>query len=437
MARVSSRTPIGGSRRHSSGACLALTALALALAAAPAAAGEPDATAPAYDVALHGSHHGQRWSGRETIAFTNPGTAPLERIWIRLWGNGGHGCRAPRPVRIAAVTGATAGKPAVHCSAIPLRLAAPLAPGARGSVWFETQIRAPAHPGRFGHRRRIALFSNAIPVLAHLERGAFRLDRYFPFGEAWTYPAADWNVRLDAPAGIAVAAPGVRQPDSGRRLEHGRDYSFAAGRLRSINGVVDGIAVTVWSARRGLARTLRIARRRLPRLAALYGPYGWPDLQIVVTPDAAMEHTGLIMTPPVDFIVTHELAHEWWYALISDDQAEAPWLDEAFASYSEEAAGAQRHPWCRHPGRGARLVTRDTAFFRRRHYAGYGEIYSEGACLLDVLRKRMGSAVFDAALRGYALTNRYGWSTAAKFRAAMEAASPVALDDLWRRYRVQ
>ena len=415
---------------------LAAALAGLALCAAPAAAGEPDATAPAYDVSLRGSEQGRHWKGRETIAFTNPGAAPLDRIWVRLWGNGGNGCRGPRPVRIANVAGAAAGAPSVFCSAVPLRLDVPLPPGARGSVSFDVDIRAPRRPGRFGRRARLALFSNAIPALAHLEGGRFRLDRYFPFGEAWTYPAADWTVALDAPAGIAVAAPGVRGPDGVRRLSRGRDYSFAAGRLRSRRAVVDGVAVTVWSARRGLERTLRITRRRLPRLAARFGPYGWPDLQIVLTRDAAMEHTGLIMTPPIDFVVTHELAHEWWYALISSDQAQAPWLDEGFASYAEEAAGAQRRPWCRRPGRQARLVTRGTAYFRSRRYVGYDAVYSEGACLLDVLRKRIGSVAFDGALRDYALANRYGWSTAAEFRAAMDAASPVPLEDLWRRYRV-
>ena len=420
---------------------LVLALAVLAAGAAPAAAGEPDATAPAYEVALSGSERGRHWTGRETISFTNPGAAPLDRIWIRLWGNGGNGCASPRPVQIAAVAGATAGAARVFCSAIPLQLDAALAPGARGSVSFDVDIRAPHRPGRFGRRGRTAFFSNAIPALAHLEGGTFRLDRYFPEGEAWTYPAADWHVRLDAPSGVSVAAPGVRQADGSRRLEHGRDYSFVAGRLRSVHDDIGGVAVTVWGAsgRRGLnlAGVLRMARRRLPRLAALFGPYGWPDLQIVVTDDAAMEHTGLIMTPAVDYVVTHELAHEWWYALISDDQAEAPWLDEAFASYAEEVAGAQIGPWCRRSGPGARLVTRGTAYFRGRRYAGYGAIYAEGACLLDLLRKRMGRAVFEAALRDYALANRYGWSTAAEFRAAMDAASPVSLDDLWRRYRVQ
>jgi hypothetical protein len=420
-----------------------ISALALLLAlaaAAPAAAGEPDATAPAYDVALTGSQDGFRWTGRETIGFTNPGAVPLAEIWIRLWGNGRFGCRGKRHVRVANVAGASPGDPASRCTAIPLRLAAPLAPGARGSVSFDVEIRVPDGGDRFGHGRQVALLSNAIPALAHLEGGAWRLDRYFDSGEAWTYPAADWRVRLDPPRGVAVAAPGVLQPDGSRRLERGRDYSFAAGRLRSRRVDIGGVAVTVWGARgtprRQLDKTVRIARRRLPRLVRLFGPYGWPDLQIVVTQDAAMEHTGLIMTPPVDYIVTHELAHEWWYALISNDQAEAPWLDEAFASYAEEAAGAQGHPWCRGPGIDADLVTRPVSFFRGRRAAAYGVVYFEGACLLDVLRNRMGRALFTDALRNYALANRYGWSTAAKFRAAMDAASPVPLAAIWSRYRV-
>ena len=76
------------------------------------------------------------------------------------------------------------------------------------------------------------------------------------------------------------------------------------------------------------------------------------------------------------------------------------------------------------------------SYFRGRRSADYGIVYYEGACLLDVLRDRMGAATFDRALRDYAIANRHGWSTAAKFRAAMDAASPVPLAALWRRYRV-
>jgi len=54
----------------------------------------------------------------------------------------------------------------------------------------------------------MAMFSNALPALAHLEAGAFRLDRYYSGGEAWTYPAADWTVRLDPVDVLPIPAAG-------------------------------------------------------------------------------------------------------------------------------------------------------------------------------------------------------------------------------------
>ena len=248
-------------------------------------------------------------------------------------------------------------------------------------------------------------------------------------------------MRLDAPPGVAVAAPGVLQPDGSRRLERGRDYSFAAGRLRSVGATIAGVDVTVWGVRgprpAGLDRVLRIVRKRLPRLTALFGPYGWPDLQIVITDDASMEHTGLIMTPPQDFVITHELAHEWWYALVGNDQAEAPWLDEAFASYAEEAAGAQRFPWCRP----ARPQDRDRHARRR----------VVPRARLPGLRARLRRGRLPArraaqahgprpVRRRAARATPTPTATAGRRRASsaphMDAASPVPLGDLWRRYRV-
>ena len=416
----------------------ALLAAALILVPAAAAqAGEPDATAPAYGLDLRGSDGGFRWQGRETITLTNPRPEPLASVWVRLWGNGPGGCRGRRAVRVTSLAGATAGALTLRCTALELRLAAPIPPGARATVELAVDIRVPRVTDRFGRGGRgVALLSNAAPALAHLEQGRWRLDRYFGGGEAWTYPAADWTVRLRGPAGVAVAAPGTLQPDGSRRLERARDYSFAAGRLRSLRADVAGVAVTVWGGRNArLGRTLAMVRRRLPRLVALYGPYGWPDLQVIVTGAAAMEHTALIMTPAYDFVVTHELAHQWWFASVGNDQAAEPWLDEAFATYAEEAVRRQE-PWCRRSGRAASLVTRGVDFWRLRIDDYGGGVYIEGACLLDLLARRMGKAVFHAALRRYAIDLRYGWSTAARFRAAMDAASPVPLDDLWRRYGV-
>jgi hypothetical protein len=419
---------------------VAFAAAAALIAPAAAQAGVPDPLAPAYDVDLRGANGGFRWSGRVTLSFTNPDVVPLDRIWIRLWGNGLLRCVRPA-VRITAVAGATAGTRAVACTAVPLDLALPVPPGGRGTVGVDVDIRVPRILDRFGlGGPRMALLSNALPVLAHREAGRWRLERYFPYGEAWTYPAADWHVRLDPPPGVLVAAPGVLGPDGARTLTRGRDYSWAAGRLRRLRGTVGGVAVTVWAPQRtraaALRRALRLVRLRLPRLAALFGPYGWPDLQVVLTDAAGMEHTGLIMTPATDLVVTHELAHEWWYALVSDDQATAPWLDEGFATWAEDVARGRRVR-CGLPRRLARLTTRGVDYFRRRP-ALYVAVYDGGACLLDRIERRIGRRRFRAALRDYALGLRYDFTTAERFMAAMDAAArPRRLDDLWRAFRVR
>ncbi len=419
---------------------LLLACLLALLAPGAAVAGEPDALAPSYDVDLHGSNGGFRWTGRVTLAVSNPDATPLGRLWVRLWGNGVNRCRAPS-VRITAVTGATAGAQAVNCTAVPLALTLPIPPGGRGTVSLDVDIRVPRVIDRFGvGGRGVALLSNALPVLAHREGGRWRLDRWFPIGEAWTYPAADWRVRLRAPRGVALAAPGVLQSDGTRTISKGRDYSWAAGRLRPLRAAIRGIAVTVWDARNRpraeSLRVLRIVAARLTRLEQLFGLYGWPDLQVVITGAANMEHTAFIMSSPDDLTLTHELAHEWWFGSVGDDQAKAPWLDEGFATWAEAAARG-RPTGCPRDPLVARRTTRGVDFFRSRPF-DYVDVYFGGACLLARIQHRIGRARFRSALRKYAVAHRYGWSTAADFRAAMDAAAgSTSLADLWRAFRVR
>jgi hypothetical protein len=412
-------------------------AATLALLGADVASADPEVFAPAYALSLRATNGGFDWAGREAISFTNPGPAPLDRIWVRLWGNGAGGCRAPRAIRIAAVKGARAGKLAVDCTAVPLDLATPLAPGARGTVSFRVAIRVPRRPDRFGRGGiGLALLSNALPALAVREAGVWRLEPYFGLGEAWVYPTADWTVRLRAPRGVAIAAPGVRRAGGLRHLANGRDYSFAAGRaLRRVRATVGGVHVSVWGARNTrapeLAAAVRRVRSNLGRLTKLYGPYGWPDLQVVLTRATAMEHTALIMSSEQNFVLAHELSHMWWYALIGSDQARSPWLDEGFASWSEGEL-AHTVPNCDGPDASSHLLTRGVDYWAK-HTRRYIIVYYEGACLLQLLERRLGTARFRTALRDYALAHRYGWHTAASFQAAMNAAAgpPGTLDDLW------
>ena len=93
----------------------------------------------------------------------------------------------------------------------------------------------------------------------------------------------------------------------------------------------------------------------LQTLAGLYGPYPWSELDIVAVslgPDAGgMEWPGAVWIAGLEngtggagsLTVDHELAHQWWHALVGNDSIRAPVVDEPLAQYSMCLVAAQRN----------------------------------------------------------------------------------------------
>jgi aminopeptidase N len=128
-----------------------------------------------------------------------------------------------------------------------------------------------------------------------------------------------------------------------------------------------------------------------------------------------MEYPELIFTMPFGNVVAHEIAHQWWYGLVGDDQYHDPWLDESFASYME----LRQNPWedgCdrRRPydvvAPSRRRIALDTsmAVFNRSPIA-YGEVvYGAGACALVVLEHDIGRDRMTQVLRLLQTRFRFG-----------------------------
>jgi aminopeptidase N len=188
---------------------------------------------------------------------------------------------------------------------------------------------------------------------------------------------------------------------------------------------------------------LRLAERAMGRYAAWFGPYPYPEVDVVLAPFgrfSGMEYPTLVLSVPAAVPIAHELAHQWWYGIVGDDEYRAPWLDESFATWSERAldgtagAGCASLGW---PAAPAARVTATMAYWRTRP-RDYGTVvYGQGACALQALSARLGRRRFLTLLRAYVARHRFGISTTASFEAAAQTASPDAsLAGLWHRYRI-
>jgi aminopeptidase N len=146
----------------------------------------------------------------------------------------------------------------------------------------------------------------------------------------------------------------------------------------------------------------------------------------------------------------HEVAHQWWYSMVGNDQTLYPWLDEALTEYSvavyEGFVGDQA-------GYDARV-----GIFRRQFIdfeATFGEVpigqavsaysedayaaivYRKGASFFDNLLQLLGPEAFRAGLQAYLMQYRYRVATPFDFQTVMEQSSGLSLDDwfnLWVGY---
>jgi aminopeptidase N len=127
------------------------------------------------------------------------------------------------------------------------------------------------------------------------------------------------------------------------------------------------------------------------------------------------------------YVVAHELAHQWWYASVGNDQVEEPWLDEAFAEASTriwlegEADGELTSLLTNlasdaDPSRAA--VTSGVDDFTSNE--AYGDtIYTQGSEVLMELRRTVGPATYTAILREWHEEHSLGIASIEDFAATV------------------
>ncbi|MFF3336271.1 M1 family metallopeptidase [Streptomyces sp. NPDC002888] len=432
-----------------------------AVAAPPARATVGAATPDGlrYDVTLRSDSDGSHWTGRQRVSFRNASRLPLREVYVRLWGNGDDGCGAPgrpSPVSVTHVRGGTAGRLTVNCTALRITLSRPLARGRQATVAFDVSITVPRRNSRFGREGAFRFLGNALPVLAVHDEKGWHLDPYVSVGESFYALAADFRVRLDHPAALKVPATGRTRTSPGRpgrtvtqsTALRVRDFAWAAGPFRTATETSPGgVRVNSYWAPGTPSAGVRLNRKdatgAVDRFGKEFGPYPYGEIDLVMTPGfgGGMEYPGLVLlgTTEDGSAVVHEIAHQWWYGIVGNDEYNAPWLDESFAQY----ANARYYGWdtrdCQEeedwPSDDARL-TNSMAYWHQ-HPGEYHLIYTAGSCALAELERTLGTGTMARLLKQYARDHWYGVSTTTDFKKAAQRMTSKNLGPFWEQHHIQ
>ncbi len=319
------------------------------------------------------------------------------------------------------------------------------------------RIRVPERNDRFGSHGGVSLLGGALPVLAVKDDAGWHLDPYVDLGEAFYSVTGSYRVTLNVPDALETAATGrvVRRVDRGHReariyrADDVRDFAFAAAAFEHLRAQANGTDVHVWFRPSLVSRpraegVLRNAVTSLEVFDEAFGAYPYPEVDLVVSAFetfGGMEYPQIVFTNPDRYTVAHELAHQWWWGIVGDDEFAEPWLDESLATWSMYLPYAawrdcDRFSW---PSPGARL---DNGMdYWRDHMNQYLTIYTGGGCMLAQLASRFGLARFQQLLGAYAASRWLDVARTHDFTDVIEeAAADVPGFDVaafWEHWRLE
>ncbi len=356
----------------------------------------------------------------------------------------------------------------VDNTVLKVDLAEPLPPGGRLTVKMSFQVKIPNVGDRFGYSRDVYCLGNALPIASVYDEQGWNNDPYFPYGESFYSEFAYYSVDIRVKSGYTVAATGrlTETVDNGDgtktwrwETDLVREFVFVAGKnFRVAERIADGIHVYSYYLQghesAGI-KALTVAVNAIKQFNKHFAKYPYKDFRVVEAPFewfGGMEYPGLVMIASnlytyqgeiFELVVAHETAHQWWYATIANDEHDEPWLDEAFAEYSEVLYYEWVYGWERAYGVYASIKSDYESYAQQggREYplnstvedfkSGteyYRIIYSKGAVVLHMLRKILGDDLFFNILKEYAEERMFKITRIRDFKQVAEDISGVSLE---------
>jgi aminopeptidase N len=191
-----------------------------------------------------------------------------------------------------------------------------------------------------------------------------------------------------------------------------------------------------------------------------FGTYPFSEFDVVATPTLALgvEYPGIVamaqrLYPPqteysLDYLestMAHEVSHQWFYSVVGNDQLDEPWLDEAMAQYAtllywtdlygqggyEGFRGSLESRWERVEDADI-AVGMPVASYTAKEYGAI--VYGRGPLFVETLANRMGVRAFDAFVKDYYQTFKWGIATTEGFKHLAESHCRCDLTSLFEEW---
>lgn len=364
------------------------------------------------------------------------------------------------------------GAPSTNYSLVTHRLTiplpSPLPPGGQVNLVIQYELNVPIKQkaNTFGWLSYQTNLTEWYPFIVPYDASAgWLLHDFMPWGEHLVYDASDFDVNLrftDPASAPVVAAPAIAEPNgewTRFRLNSARTFALSMSReflvAESAVGSVPVRSYYFAGHEDAGAKMSYVGTQVLGLFGPLFGPYPYPVLNVVeLDYNDGQEFDGLSFLSSSFYdaydgtsknnmvtIGVHEMAHNWWFGLVGNDQALEPWLDEAMSLYSERIYYEYANPglldwwWQFRVNYFGPNGYVDMNIYNGGNFRAYtNAVYLNGATFIEALRVRIGDQAFYAFLKDYAAQMAGRRATADDFFRILRQHASKDISDLIAAY---
>lgn len=408
-----------------------------------------------YSLTLQFDPPGPTLNGAEDVRYFNRQPVPLNEIYFRLFANypdsGG---------KITVSNLSVDGAPAtpryeMQNTALRVPFAKPFAPNASVDIHLDFTVSIPRdnknHYADFTSTDGVVTLPTVYPLIPAYDAKGWHIEIGPPYGDLVYADVSLYAVTVTVPSTLTVIASGstIGKTEKANGTTTWRligapmrdfDLNFT-DRLQNTSASIGETTVHSYydpndvgagkSALQFATDALRIYQNR-------FGVYPYREFKIIETPTTAggIEYPGVAIIARelyrnarqrdfFEFASAHEVAHQWWYGMVGNDQVNQPWVDESLTQYStlvyyEDLRGAvtaqsilknqfqNLYNRAKSSGHDA-AVNQPVSAFNESDYSTI--VYQKGPLFYDALRRKMGDALFFQFLRTYFERYRYKIAT--------------------------
>jgi Aminopeptidase N len=227
----------------------------------------------------------------------------------------------------------------------------PLAVNETVRLDIASTVTVPKNNSRFGAAITSVKLCHFYPVLCVFKDGEFDTSPYYCIGDPFNSDVANYFVELTVSVNGAIASTGklVESTESNGKFIHCmeaknvRDFAIIYMQHgKSVSAAASDTTVSYFTTGdQNPDNTLSYAVNCLNIFGELFGYYPYDNFDLVGTDFlyAGMEYptlayfSSMLSGEEREYVVAHEIAHQWWYGVVGTDGVRDGWLDEGLAEF--------------------------------------------------------------------------------------------------------